>query len=89
MERERVSAGGNKGNYEEREDPSLSRYEYGNSETADYGVAYTKLKKELFRGYIEVLEPVSKEFAYGHVGDGSMLDWAELVGILKLECCCV
>lgn len=48
-----------------------------------------KLGKELFRGYIEVLEPVSKELACGDVGDGAMIDWEDLVGILKLRCCCI
>lgn len=45
-----------------------------------------KLEKETFKGHIEVLEPMSKALACGDVGDGAMIDWKELVWILKLRC---
>lgn len=45
-----------------------------------------KLSKETFKGYIEVLQPMSKALACGDVGDGAMVDYGELVGILKLRC---
>lgn len=46
-----------------------------------------KLGKEGFRGYIEVLEPMSKTLACGDIGDGAMIDWKALVWILKIRCC--
>lgn len=45
-----------------------------------------KLSKETFKGYIEVLQPMSKALACGDVGDGAMVDYKELAGILKLRC---
>lgn len=45
-----------------------------------------KLSKDIFKGYIEVLEPMSKALACGDVGDGAMIDSKELVEILKLRC---
>ena len=44
------------------------------------------LLKEEFT-WVEVLSPMSKELACGDVGDGAMIDWRDIVKILKMRCC--
>ena len=42
--------------------------------------------KSDFGNWVEILSPMSKELACGDVGDGAMIDWRDIVKILKMRC---